>query len=291
MKAVVAGINTNIYKDSYLSKSISAEGDILTITGFYRKRVNRLVLIGSVDHERLSGKKISRRFDYDVLYTVKGGGLVRAVDVILEDYIKKPALISPTGKITIVINPIAPGNTYKETAPTKDIFALWLKKDTGNFVALTKINETKIDMNKVIKFSPDEKYLFIVPSATLMSAQGVPAWEEKDRLTSPLWLDDLVLLRGVGENDAVYVFDLKTFTQKKFIDVSDGVRVGNNRTNIRVTWNPVKLENGIFTTDFIRRHPKPPNPATPCMLIVVKSDENGKILSKEITENDECEGL
>lgn len=297
IKAVVAAAKTNIFENSYESKSICDEGDVLTITGIYGKKVNRLIFTGQTDNKRRSGKKIPRTFDYDVLYTVKGGGLVRAVDVILEHYIKNPALISPSGKITIVKSPIGPDEpsteqSNKATSP-KSTIALWLKNDKGHFIPLADINEAKIAINKAIKFSPDEEHLFIVPSAALISAQGEPEWEknETSRLTSPFLLEDIVLLRGVGENDAVYVFDLNTFTRKKFIDVSDGIRVGNNRADVRVVWNPVKFENGIFTADFIRRNPRPANPKAPCMLIVVKADKSGKILSKEIMENDECVGL
>lgn len=291
MKAVVAGAETNIFEDSYKSKSICNESDVLTLTGIYGKKVNRLIFTGQTDKRR-SSKRIPRTFDYDVLYTVKGGGLVRAVDVILEHYIKNPALISPSGKITIVKNPIGPDEPSDKTTSPKSTIALWLKNDTGHFIHLADINETKIAINKAVRFSPDEKHLFIVPSASLMSAQGEPEWEdETSRLTSPFSLDDIVLLRGFGENDAVYVFDLNIFTLKKFIDISDGIRVGSNRADIFVKWNPVKFENNIFTADFIRRNPRPANPEAPCMLIVVKADESGKILGKEIKETDECVGL
>ncbi|MBI5888276.1 MAG: tetratricopeptide repeat protein [Deltaproteobacteria bacterium] len=290
-KVMVVGKDTSIYDNSYQNKSSPSEGDILTVTGFYGKRVNRLIFICSAGRDRLSNKKIPRRFDYDVLYTVKNGGLVRAVDVILEDCIKKPALTSPSRKITIVENQIATSDTYKKTAPAKGIFALWLKKKTGKFILLTEVNETKMALDKAVRFSPDEKYFFIVPTATLMSAESVSVWEGKDKLTSPLLLNDIVFLRGINENDAVYTFDLKTFILKKFIDVDDGVRFGDSKDDTIAVWNPVRFENGIFTADFIRRHLRPPNPDAPCMLIVVKADENGKILGKEITETNECELL
>jgi tetratricopeptide (TPR) repeat protein len=272
---VIAGKSVLYAMDLYHKGRELLKGDGVTIVGLF-------------------DKKLEKDYKNDFFYILEGGKeLLNTRDVILESRYENPTYVSPKKRFQVVKNPVS-----------GDEFHLWLRLDKKDLIHLAKVSiipeidpdddrsNKSISINDVyyevhgkynpVSWSPDERYLFVECTGEVFTPEGKSIKLSSETYSSPLWHGNLLFSRGVGKDDAVYMFDLNTKEFRKFLDIPDGERKrGDVRvSNIR-TWLPVEIKNNTMKIIFERYNKKAKNIDEGCMMIEVIADMNGKIIKKK----------
>jgi hypothetical protein len=206
--------------------------------------------------------------------------LINTQDVILKSCYLSPAYVSPAKKIQIIKNPAA--HLMEERSSARH-FSLWLKVEGRGPLFLGNYAEQRADdLKRFITGSADERYLFIGFLRKVISSDGAMMVVLNDLYTSPVWYEDILFLRGRGENDAVYSLNLKTKKFKKFLEVSGGLRFSEVVKGEMLTWDPVTVENGLVNVSFTRIDLHPTEKGKHCMTIAITADQDGRTVKENI---------
>ncbi len=274
-KGIVVANKSILYAlDLHHKKRELPKGERVTITGLF-------------------DKKLEKEDKSDFFYILEGEQeLLNTKDVILESRYENPAYLSPNKKFRVVKNPIA-----------EDKFYLWLRLDNKDPILLAKVRAVQsyehngvtvfgITVNDLyddvsenyipVTWSRDERYMFVNYSGEIYTPDGKTIKLSSKIYSSPIWHNNLLFLRGTGEDDAVYTFNLDTREFRKFLDVSGGERKGAEPILGRIKiWPPVQIKGNTMEIYFERNNKQAKNEDEDCMTIDVTADMNGKIIKKK----------
>jgi len=271
---------------------IIANKSVLYATDLYHKK--RELLKGEkVTITGASDKKLEKDYKSDSFYILEGGQeLLNTKDVILESRYEKPAYVSPKKIFRVIKNPVA-----------EDKFSLWLYLNNKDPILLAKVRAVQshehngeavfgITVNDLyddnsenyipVTWSPDERYMFVNYSGEIYTPDGKSIKLSDKVYSSPVWHNNLLYLRGTGEDDAVYTFDPTTREFRKFLDVSGGERKAGEPILGRIKiWWPVQIKGKTMEVHFERYNKQAKDEDEGCMTIDVTADMNGKIVKKK----------
>lgn len=257
-KAIVAFDSITTYDTDLFPQGSLKKGDEVTVVSFHDYRLAS-----------------------SYFFALEGGkGFVSLRDIILESSIKNPWKVSPKGRFQII-----------RTPPN----SLWVKWGKNNLAYLSDLNEYGsiqiqakdcfITIDSPASWSADERYMFLEGSARVIMPDNTILSFGDGIYTSGVWYDGRLFVRGIGKDDAVYVFDPNTRILSKFLEVSGEPEEYN--TLCLNTWLGVKSSEGRMSVTFMRIDTNKEYLKAGyeiwdagCLILEITMDSEGNIISK-----------
>ena len=254
---VVSDYTQTLLTGTLLRAEKLSRGTVVSISGIYERAI-----------------AIKEGGPFDVFYTIAGGSkLIKATDIILQERVDHPEVLSRDGRVRIIVTPV---DVYRSR--------LWLKAQDKDFVLLEECGATPYedsDFNCVLRpiiLSEDGNYVYT--PGRVFTAEGGLLWSDDNlHYGSPVWWGKSLFLRGCEGDDAVYLLDLNAKKLRVFLDVPDGEKM-IGLWDYPEYYPPIQVKDGLIEALFIRADPTLRQGLKPCLIVTVKADRKGNVVSK-----------